>query len=60
MIFDNSSENPIDFKAKFIGMMPTIMISLMLGASIQYLIDDSTFDLKEYFYIVEKILSDQL
>lgn len=38
------------------NMLPYIMVSLMLGASLQYLIDEGKFDLDEYFHIAEKIL----
>ncbi|MBV7274935.1 TetR/AcrR family transcriptional regulator [Clostridium thailandense] len=39
-------------------MIPFIMISLMIGASMQYLIDEGKFDLEEYFDIVKKIIFD--
>lgn len=37
-------------------MLPYIMVSLMLGASLQYLIDEGKFDLEEYFNISEKLI----
>ncbi|MFL0267100.1 TetR/AcrR family transcriptional regulator [Candidatus Clostridium radicumherbarum] len=37
-------------------MLPYIMLSLMLGASLQYLIDEGKFDLDEYFKLSEKLL----
>lgn len=40
-------------------MLPFIMISLMLGASMQYLVDEDKFDLEEYFNTAEKIIFDQ-
>jgi AcrR family transcriptional regulator len=39
--------------------VPFIIVSLMLGASMQYLIDEGKFSLEEYFDIVEKMLFDQ-
>lgn len=39
-----------------INMLPYIMLSLMLGASLQYLIDEGKFDLDEYFNIAEKLI----
>jgi len=40
-------------------MLPFIIVSLMLGASMQYLIDESKFELEGYFDIAEKIIFDQ-
>jgi len=40
-----------------ISMVPYIMISLMLGASLQFLIDEDSFDLTSYFDISEKIVN---
>lgn len=36
--------------------LPYIMVSLMLGASLQYLIDEGKFNLDDYFNIAEKIV----
>jgi TetR/AcrR family transcriptional regulator len=36
--------------------IPFTMISLMLGASLQYLIDEGKFDLDEYFQVAEKMV----
>ncbi|MFL0245804.1 TetR/AcrR family transcriptional regulator [Candidatus Clostridium stratigraminis] len=44
---------------KNIDMLPYIMLSLMLGASLQYLIDEGKFDLDEYFKLAEKLLLDE-
>lgn len=41
---------------KNIDILPYIMLSLMLGASLQYLIDEGKFDLDEYFKLSEKLL----
>jgi TetR/AcrR family transcriptional regulator len=38
------------------NMLPYVMVSLMLGASLQYLIDEGKFDLDEYFHIAEKLI----
>lgn len=37
-------------------MLTYIMVSLMLGASLQYLIDEGKFDLKKYFDIAEGLI----
>ncbi len=36
--------------------LPFIMLSLMLGASLQYLIDEEKLDLDEYFEVAEKMI----
>jgi AcrR family transcriptional regulator len=41
---------------EYMNMLPFILVSLMLGASLQYLMDEEKFNLDEYFNIVEKIL----
>lgn len=40
------------------AMLPFIMVSLMLGASMQYLVDEDKFNLEKYFNTVEKIIFD--
>lgn len=45
--------------AKYREMLPFLIVSLMLGASLQYLIDEGKFDLDEYFDIAEKIVLDK-
>lgn len=49
-----------DYKAsidsKYLNMLPFIAVSLMLGASLQYLIDEGKFDLDEYFQLAEGII----
>lgn len=45
--------------AKYREILPFISVSLMLGASLQYLIDEGKFDLDEYFNIAEKIVLDK-
>ncbi|TCL73148.1 TetR family transcriptional regulator [Hydrogenispora ethanolica] len=39
-----------------IKMIPFLMVSLMMGASMQYLIDEGQFDLDQYFDAAEKII----
>jgi TetR/AcrR family transcriptional regulator len=41
-------------------MLPFIIVSLMMGASMQYLIDEGKFDLDEYFSACEKLVLDFL
>lgn len=41
------------------NMMPFIIVSLMLGASLQYLIDEDKFDLDKYFDISKKLVMDR-
>jgi len=45
-----------ELNLKNIDMIPYIMLSLMLGASLQYLIDEGKFDLEEYFELSEKLI----
>ncbi|QVK18785.1 TetR/AcrR family transcriptional regulator [Mycoplasmatota bacterium] len=42
--------------AKFQEMLPYIMVSLMMGASMQYLIDEGKFNLDSYFEVGEKLI----
>lgn len=44
-------------KSKDLAMIPYTMVSLMLGASLQYLIDEGSFDLNEYFKTSERIIN---
>ncbi|HBE77383.1 MAG TPA: TetR/AcrR family transcriptional regulator [Firmicutes bacterium] len=37
-------------------MIPYLMVSLMMGASMQYLIDEAEFDLDEYFEVAEAVI----
>lgn len=41
---------------KHLNVMPFLIVSLMLGASLQYLIDEGKFDLDEYFELAEKMI----
>ncbi|MDU4891897.1 MAG: TetR/AcrR family transcriptional regulator [Clostridium sp.] len=45
---ENSDEN-----------LPYIMVSLMLGASLQYLIDEGKFSLDDYFKVAEEMMLNQ-
>jgi len=49
--------NMTEEKAKDLAMIPYTMVSLMLGASFQYLIDEGSFDLEEYFKTSERIIN---
>ncbi len=42
--------------AEYQRMIPYLMVSLMMGASMQYLIDEGKFDLDEYFKVAEKVI----
>lgn len=46
-----------DEKKKDLAMIPYTMVSLMLGASLQYLIDEDCFDLDEYFNTSQRIIN---
>jgi len=45
-----------DKDQKYLDMLPYLTVSLMLGASMQYLIDEGKFDLDEYFNLAEKMI----
>lgn len=53
-IFPQDSSFYEDEKTKKI--LPYIMVSLMMGASLQYLIDEGKFDLDDYFQVAEKMI----
>ena len=42
------------------AMLPFIMVSLMMGASMQYLIDENIFSLDTYFSVAEKLIRNVL
>lgn len=46
--------------SKYVKMLPFIIVSLMMGASMQYLIDEDKFDLQEYFNAAKKVILDFL
>lgn len=51
---------PSSIDSKNAEMLPFIIVSLMMGASMQYLIDEGKFDLEEYFKACEKLVLDFL
>lgn len=53
-VFPKDSAFYEDEKTKTI--LPYIMVSLMMGASLQYLIDEGKFDLDDYFEIAKKMI----
>ena len=55
----SKSECSNDNDSKHKDMLPFMAISLMLGASLQYLIDEGSFDLEEYFTVAEKMIFGQ-
>lgn len=50
----NEHYNDIDPEYK--QMFPYIIVSLMMGASMQYLIDEEKFNLDQYFNVVKKMV----
>ncbi|HEY8364880.1 MAG TPA: TetR/AcrR family transcriptional regulator [Haloplasmataceae bacterium] len=52
----NENYQKLDEETKKI--LPYIMVSLMMGASMQYLIDENSFSLDSYFTLAEKIIGD--
>lgn len=52
----NSEYDEID--PKYSQMLPYIIVSLMMGASMQYLIDEGEFDLDQYFNTAKKMVMD--
>lgn len=42
------------------GMLPYLIVSIMMGASMQYLIDEEKFDLDDYFAAAEKMILNYL
>lgn len=47
---------PLNIKSKYVEMLPFLTVSLMMGASMQYLIDEGKFDLEDYFLAAEKLV----
>lgn len=41
---------------KYLNVLPFLIVSIMLGASLQYLIDEGKFDLDEYFDLAGKMI----
>ncbi|MEG0133467.1 MAG: TetR/AcrR family transcriptional regulator [Clostridium sp.] len=48
-----------DLDEKTMNNMPYIMVSLMLGASLQYLIDEEKFNLDDYFQVAQQMVLSQ-
>lgn len=44
--------------SQYLDMLPFIIVSLMMGASMQYLIDEGKFDIDEYFNVAKKMIID--
>ena len=51
-----SKEDQEGLYEKTMRNLPFVMVSLMLGASLQYLIDEGKFDLDEYFQVAEEMI----
>lgn len=49
-----------EFNPKYAGLLPSIIISIMDGAALQYLIDNQAFGLEEYFNTAGEMLSELL
>lgn len=43
-------------KSVYYGMLPYLIVSIMMGASMQYLMDEEKFDLNDYFAAAEKMI----
>ncbi|HBA03464.1 MAG TPA: TetR/AcrR family transcriptional regulator [Clostridium sp.] len=52
--FSKEEQEGIDDKT--MRNIPFVMVSLMLGASLQYLIDEGKFDLDDYFQVAEEMI----
>ncbi len=52
--FSKEEQEGIDDKT--MKNIPFVMVSLMLGASLQYLIDEGKFDLDDYFQVAEEMI----
>jgi TetR/AcrR family transcriptional regulator len=50
------TEGTEEVDSQYSEMLPIIIVSLMMGASMQYLIDEEKFNLEEYFSIAEKMI----
>ncbi|HOE56210.1 MAG TPA: TetR/AcrR family transcriptional regulator [Bacillota bacterium] len=47
-------------KSVHYAMLPYLIVSIMMGASMQYLMDEEKFDLNDYFTAAEKMILDFL
>ena len=52
----NQTSTRGDAESSSARMLPYIMVSLLMGASMQYLIDEGKFDLEEYFNVAESMI----
>lgn len=52
------NEHYNDIDPEYMQMFPYIIVSLMMGASMQYLIDEEKFDLDQYFKVARKMIID--
>ncbi|MGE5581816.1 MAG: TetR/AcrR family transcriptional regulator [Bacillota bacterium] len=52
----NQAEFGENVDSRTLEMLPFLMVSLLMGASMQYLIDEGKFDLDEYFTVAEKLI----
>lgn len=43
-------------KSEYYSMLPYLIVSIMMGASMQYLMDEGKFDLNDYFTAAEKMI----
>lgn len=54
VLLENDAYSKMDPQYK--ELLPFIIVSLMMGASMQYLIDEGKFDLNQYFYTAKKMV----
>ncbi len=59
-IADVLKMHPDSDSGKNVEMLSILAVSIMMGATMQYLIDEGKFDLDEYFQTAEKMLLDYL
>jgi TetR/AcrR family transcriptional regulator len=52
----NQADFTVSKDSKHLKMIPFLMVSLMMGASMQYLMDEGKFDLNEYFATAKKMI----
>lgn len=53
----NQADSADESRSNCSEMLPYLMVSLMMGASMQYLIDEGKFDLDQYFALAEEMVS---
>ena len=59
-IADVLKMHPDSDSGKNVEMLSILAVSIMMGATMQYMIDEGKFDLDEYFQTAEKMLLDYL